>query len=35
MLPLIAQRMSSSVGFGLRSSRAAVTIIMPGVQKPH
>ena len=35
MLPLIAQRTSSSDGSGLSSSRAAPVSIIPGVQNPH
>src|SRR6202453_2521602 len=35
MLPSIPKRISSSVGFGLRSIRSSADIIMPGVQKPH
>ena len=35
MLPLIAQRISSSEGAGLLSSSAVPTSIIPGVQNPH
>src|SRR5680860_971680 len=35
MFPSSSCRISSSVGFGLRSSNALVDMIMPGVQYPH
>ena len=35
MFPFRAERISSSVGFGFRSSSALPAITMPGVQNPH